>query len=136
MTYSFEIEGKIIGKERPRVNLNTGIVYTPNKTKDYENYIRQIFKIKYPNFEIITSRVSINIIAYIGISKSISKKNKEKMLNDEMSPIKKPDIDNIAKVILDALDGFVLQNDKQVTKMSVEKRYSDVEKLFVKIEEY
>ena len=136
MTYSFEIEGKIIGKERPRVNLNTGIVYTPNKTKEYENYIRQIFKIKYPNFEMITSRVSINIIAYIGISKSISKKDKEKMLNDEMSPIKKPDIDNIAKVILDALDGFVLQNDKQVTKMSVEKRYSDVEKLFVKIEEY
>lgn len=136
MTYSFEIEGKIIGKERPRVNLNTGTVYTPNKTKDYENYIRQIFKIKYPNFEMITSRVSINIIAYIGISKSISKKDKEKVLNDEMSPIKKPDIDNIAKVILDALDGFVLQNDKQVTKMSVEKRYSDVEKLFVKIEEY
>ena len=39
--YEFEVEGKIVGKQRPRVNMYTGNVYTPNKTKDYEEWIKQ-----------------------------------------------------------------------------------------------
>ena len=31
MKYQFEVPGKIVGKERPRVNMNTGRVYTPGK---------------------------------------------------------------------------------------------------------
>ena len=27
MIYEFEVEGKIIGKERPRINMNSGHVY-------------------------------------------------------------------------------------------------------------
>ena len=38
MIYEFEVEGKVVGKQRPRVNMNTGMVYTPNKTKDYEYF--------------------------------------------------------------------------------------------------
>ena len=30
MIYEFEVAGKVVGKERPRVNMNTGRVYTPN----------------------------------------------------------------------------------------------------------
>ena len=59
MKYELEIEGKIVGKERPRVNLNNGRVYTPNKTKEYENYIREYFCLKYHNFKKIEGRVSI-----------------------------------------------------------------------------
>lgn len=43
MIYEFEVEGKIIGKERPRINMNSGHVYTPNRTKDYEALIQQAF---------------------------------------------------------------------------------------------
>ena len=136
MKYKFEVIGEIVGKERPRVNMATGRVYTPNKTKDYEEWIKQSFFIKYPKFDIITNRVKIEIIAYLKIPKSTSKKMAEKMLDDEISPLKKPDIDNIAKVVLDAINNYVIKDDIQVSKMSVEKKYSENEKLIIKIEEY
>lgn len=136
MIYEFEVEGKIIGKERPRVNMNTGMVYTPNKTKDYEFLIQQYFKMKYPRVSEIQGRVSVEIIAYMSIPKSTSKKNRELMLNNEISPTKKPDVDNIAKSILDAMNRFIIHDDNQVSKISVEKRYGEVEKVKIKIEEY
>ena len=73
MIYELEIEGKIVGKERPRVNLNNGRVYTPNKTKDYENYIRECFCLTYPSFKQIEGRVSIEIVAFRTIPKNSSK---------------------------------------------------------------
>lgn len=136
MIYEFEVEGKIIGKERPRVNMNTGMVYTPNKTKDYEFLIQQYFKMKYPRVNEIQGRVSVEIIVYMSIPKNTSKKNRELMLNNEISPTKKPDVDNIAKSILDAMNRFIIHDDNQVSKISVEKRYGEVEKVKIKIEEY
>ena len=50
MEYEFEVIGKIVGKERPRVNMYSGMVYTPTKTKDYETLVQQYFKIKYPKY--------------------------------------------------------------------------------------
>ena len=136
MTYEFDVDGKIIGKERPRVNTNTGFIYTPNKTKDYEFYIEQCFKVKYPNFEQIEGRVSVEIIAYWAIPKSTSKKTKEQTLKGEISPTKKPDVDNIAKSILDAMNNFVFKDDTQVTKISITKLYSEQEFVHIKVIEY
>ena len=136
MIYEFEVEGKIIGKERPRVNMNTGYVYTPNKTKDYEFWIQQCFKIKYPCFTQIEGRVCVEIIAYLAIPKNTSKKKTELMLTNEISPTKKPDVDNIAKSILDAMNGFVFKDDNQVSKISVEKKFAENEKVFVRVGEY
>lgn len=136
MTYEFEVIGDIVGKERPRVNTYTNMVYTPPKTKDYEKLIQQYFLIKYPNHEMLTNRLSIEIIAYMKIPKNTSKKKEKEMLEGIISPTKKPDIDNIAKSILDALNKFVFKDDNQVSKITVEKKYGKVEKVYVKIEEY
>lgn len=134
--YEFEVIGDIVGKQRPRVNMYTGNVYTPNRTKDYEEWIRQSFFIKYPNFEMLSNRVKIEIIAYLKIPKSTSKKMSEKMLDDIVSPLKKPDIDNITKVVLDAINNYVIKDDIQVSKIFVEKKYATEEKLYIKVEEY
>jgi len=136
MKYEFEVVGKIVGKERPRVNMYTCSVYTPGKTKDYETLIQQSFKIKYPQFEMLTGRVCIEIVAYMSIPKNTPKKNIEPMLNNEISPTKKPDIDNIEKSILDALNKFVFHDDNQVSKIMTEKRFGETEKILVKIYEY
>lgn len=136
MIYEFEVEGKIVGKERPRMNMSTGMVYTPGKTKDYEFLVQQYFKMKYPRFEEIQGRVSVEIIAYMSIPKTTSKKNRELMLNNEISPTKKPDVDNIAKSILDAMNRYILHDDNQVSKISVEKRFGEIEKVWIKVEEY
>lgn len=136
MKYEFEVIGEVIGKERPRVNMYTGSVYTPGKTKDYEFLIQQYFKMKYPNYQTLNGRIAIEIIAYLKIPKSTSKIKRQEMLDNKISPTKKPDADNIAKVILDAMNKFVFKDDNQVAKISVEKRYGEEEKVWVSVEEY
>ena len=136
MTYEFEVDGNIVGKERPRVNMYTCTVYTPNKTKDYEELVRQYFKIKYPKHEILKGRLSIEITAYMKIPKSTSKAKQDEMLKNIVSPTKKPDVDNIAKSILDAMNRYVFEDDNQVSKIIIEKKYAIEEKVHIKIEEY
>ena len=136
MKYQFEVPGKIVGKERPRVNMYTGRVYTPGKTKHYEFLVQQYFKMKYPRYEMLEGRLSINIIAYLKIPKSTSKAKVEEMLENKISPTKKPDVDNIAKSILDAMNNFVFKDDNQVSKISVEKRFALEEKAVIEVEEY
>lgn len=136
MIYEFEVEGKVIGKERPRVNMNTGMIYTPNKTKDYEALVQQSFRLKYPRYVELQGRIAIEITAYIKIPNSTSKANKEKMLLGEISPTKKPDIDNIAKSLLDAMNKFIFHDDNQVSKITIEKQYALEDKTKIKVYEY
>ena len=46
---------------------------------------------------------------YVEIPQSKSKKQKEKMITGEIKPIVKPDVDNVAKSILDALNGIIYE---------------------------
>ena len=136
MKYEFEVPGKITGKGRPRVNTITCSAYTPTKTKEYEDLVKQYFIIKYRCAKPLEGRVSVNIKAYFAIPKSISKVQKEDMLRGVISPVKKPDIDNIAKIILDSLNKLAFKDDNQITKLCVEKIYAEEEKVSIVIEEY
>lgn len=136
MIYEFEVPGKITGKGRPRVNTQTAIAYTPTKTREYEELVKQYFILKYRRINPLEGRIKIQIKAYMGMAKNISKKQKEEMIKNTISPTKKPDIDNIAKVILDALNKLAFKDDNQITKLEIEKFYAEEEKVYVKIEEY
>lgn len=136
MTYEFEVPGKIIGKGRPRLNSYTGTVYTPTRTKDYETLVEQYFLLKYPRFKPFEGRVQVEISANFEIPKSVKKADKELMLENKVNPTKKPDIDNIVKIVLDAMNGIAFKDDIQITKLQVEKLYSTSESINVKISEY
>ena len=136
MKYEFEIPGKITGKGRPRVNTITCTAYTPTKTKEYEDLVKQYFIIKYRSAKPLEGRICVSIKAYFAIPKNTSKAQKQEMLEGKLSPVKKPDIDNIAKIILDSLNKLAFKDDNQITKMCIEKIYSEEEKVSVLIEEY
>ena len=136
MIYEFEVPGKVIGKGRPRLNSYTGVVYTPTRTKDYESLIEQYFLLKYPRFKALEGRIKINIIAYFSIPKTTKKADINEMLENNISPTKKPDIDNIVKSILDSMNKFAFKDDNQITKLEVEKKYALEDKIYIKIEEY
>lgn len=136
MIYEFEVPGKIIGKGRPRLNSYTGVVYTPTRTKDYESLVEQYFLLKYPRFKVLEGRIKVNIIAYFSIPKTTKKSDINEMLENNISPTKKPDIDNIVKAILDSMNKFAFKDDNQITKLEVEKKYAIEDKVYVKIEEY
>ena len=136
MIYEFEVPGKVIGKARPRLNSYTGVVYTPTRTKDYESLVEQYFLLKYPRFKALEGRIKVSIIAYFSIPKTTKKADINEMLENNIRPTKKPDIDKIVKLVLDSMNKFAFKDDNQITKLEVEKKYAQEDKVYVKIEEY
>lgn len=121
MIYEFEVIGTIEGKARPRLDIYNGRIYTPKNTRSYEELIRQYFRIKYPRYQTLEGRLAVKIIAYFKPAKNTTKKTRELIEQGAISPTKKPDIDNIGKVMLDALNKIAFKDDNQVTKLEVEK---------------
>lgn len=132
MNFEIEIPGKPMGKQRPK--FGKGFTYTPKETVEYENYVRLIFQQKYgqPN---LTGQIKANIKVYFDIPKSISKAKKAEMLLNSIRPTKKPDCDNIAKAVLDSLNGIAYKDDKQVVFLTVEKFYGDTPKVCLILQE-
>ena len=135
MEVIFEVPGQPRGKERPRWTMvsNTSIVYTPKNTRGYEDMIKTYYKIN--NFKAFKKdeALEVSAIAYYQIPKNTKKSNKLLMLKGNMLPTKKPDIDNIMKVVLDALNGIAYHDDSQVCKVNFMKMYSEDPKLKILI---
>ena len=112
------------GKERPRAAKlrDRTIVYTPKKTKDYEREIATAYRTQCRG--IFSGAVAIEIHAYYEIPKSASRKRVLDMVSDRERPTKKPDGDNIAKAVCDALNGVAYKDDSQVVDLTVRKYYS------------
>lgn len=56
------------------------------------------------------------------------------MLAGYEKPCKKPDIDNIAKVILDSLNDIAYHDDTQVVSLCVVKKYAETPRVEVEIQ--
>ena len=67
------------------------------------------------------------------MQKSTSKKKRQQMLAGLIRPTKKPDLDNVIKSILDALNKVAYHDDTQIVSLSVEKFYSDSPRVEVAI---
>ncbi|MGX4600263.1 RusA family crossover junction endodeoxyribonuclease [Faecalimicrobium sp. JNUCC 81] len=133
MKVDFTIEGEPVGKDRPRFNTNTGRAYTTDKTRMYEDYIKLLYRSQVKHF--FDSYVRLSIKAYYSIAKSDSKKKKQDKLLNILRPSKKPDGDNILKLIADSLNTIAYKDDAQVVEMNVEKYFSDNPRVEVTIEE-
>lgn len=134
MKYKFEIKEKAIGKQRPRYSSKTHRMYTPTKTSTFEEKVKWAFKSKY-NIEtkLSTKPFKAKIIAVFEPTKSLSQKKKEELLYSEYT--KKPDADNIAKIILDSLNELAYKDDNQVAELLVLKQYGDENRIIVELEE-
>ena len=129
---SIIIPGKPLGKQRPRV-LKTGIAYTPKETVNYETFVKMLYLEKYAGKKPFEGPVSMLISAFYQIPKSASKGRREAMARHHILPTTRPDIDNIAKIIMDALAGVAYQDDKQVTSCAINKLYSHEPKVVVDV---
>lgn len=128
----FVIYEKPIGKGRPRFT-RTGHTYTPDKTKRFENLVKnearkQLKGQLMPDYE---GEVQISIKANFEPNKSASKRKRELLLGTGC--MKKPDADNIAKIILDSLNKVAYKDDNQVTKLKVTKAYANTDSIEVEI---
>lgn len=129
----FLVAGEPVGKGRPRFT-KQGHAYTPDKTRDYEKTVGLCYQVRADGHK-FTSPVRVRIMAYYGVPKSKSKKVAADMLDGYIRPTKKPDIDNIAKAVLDGLNGIAWDDDKQIVELIVCKRYCVDPMVIVAIEE-
>lgn len=129
----FVVIGKPLGKARPRVTRNG--TYTPQKTVNYEALIRYTFQSEFPNHKPFEGYVEAEIKAIFDVPKSYSKKKTLELLNGSYNYDHKPDLDNIAKIVLDSLNGIAYKDDSQITELKVIKEYGEQAKIIVKLEE-
>lgn len=127
------IDGQPQGKARARTTRHG--TYTLQKTVDYENLVKYTYlqenSPKWQNNE----PLEVEIIARYEIPKGTSKANKQKMLDGLIYPTKKPDADNIAKIICDALNKVAYNDDSQIVSLNITKEYSEIPCVIVLIDE-
>ena len=126
------VPGEPVAKGRPRVT-KWG-TYTPEKTKNYETLVKELYFMKHGQ-TLLEGELSIQVKAYFKIPKSTSKKKRKLMMDKCIRPTKKPDIDNILKIIGDSLNDIAYKDDKQIVKASIEKYYSEEPRVEVEIKE-
>ncbi|MGU8664601.1 RusA family crossover junction endodeoxyribonuclease [Clostridium perfringens] len=115
------VTGKIRGKARPRIC--RGHAFTPKDTVQYEKLVRECYQKQDGRY--LEGSVRALIIAYYKIPKSYSKKRVQAIRDGLEKPKKKPDADNIAKIILDSLNGIAYKDDSQIIELSVIKIYTE-----------
>lgn len=119
---NFAVPGAPVGKARPRVT-RQGHAYTPQKTKDYENLVRQCYLSQIGEIKFVGKKpLEVLIEAEFPLPKSTPKKKIGIM--DETYHTRKPDGDNLAKSILDALNGIAFEDDSAVSVLTVVKTWT------------
>ncbi len=124
MQVEFVIHAAPEGKARPRVTMHG--TYTPRSTREYEHLIQVEYK-RQGGKDFGNAPLFVHIKAYYPIPASASKRNAAKMALGYTVPTKKPDADNIAKAVCDALNGIAYHDDAQIVDLFVRKRYTDTE---------
>lgn len=118
-------------KQRPQFS-GRGAAYTPKKTRDYEEAVKTWAMDNYgkrPVFHPV--KVTIEIIDPIPSRWG----EKMKLLaNMQLLFKQQGDIDNKAKAILDAVNGVLFVDDKQISELVIRRRYSGVDGFCLKIE--
>jgi Holliday junction resolvase RusA-like endonuclease len=124
-----DVVGRPVGKARPRVCVRGGkaMAYTPAKTAGYEQVVRGAAIEAMKGRKLLTGPIIAKIYFFFKPPKSYW----DKRLGCPC--IVKPDIDNLAKSILDSLNGIVYKDDSLIFQLFVTKRYADIDMAKIKI---
>lgn len=133
----FVIPGEPCAQGRPRFTTKNGYAkaYDHEKSRNYKAFVRYIATAaaKQQGWTYTYLPLYVEIIAYMGIPKSKSKKWRAAAIRGQERPTKKPDTDNIFKLVTDALSGVIYADDKQIVSCRVQKWYSEEPRTEVRI---
>ena len=132
---SFTVHTAPKGKARARTVRSGGKVhsYTPQETKDFEKLVAYEYKTQCREYfeKMKNSKLKlpleVEIHAYFAIPKSFTKGKRLAAECNRIRPTVKPDCDNIAKAVCDALNKIAYDDDSQITVLSVLKLYTTEE---------
>lgn len=102
--HKFVVQGAPVPKGRPRVNTKTGQAFTPKRTKDFEALVQQhaaLSNLPPP----LKGPVTVHLLFVTKIAENGNSR---------------ADIDNMAKAIMDAINGICYADDRQVRRLICE----------------
>lgn len=119
VSFEWRPEHGVTGKGRPRV-LKSGRTYTPLKTKEASaevvvEWLSHVGSAEQKLYAEYDGPVKMTILYSRELPKSASEKRIQE--ND----LQKPDIDNVAKLIMDALNGYAYKDDSQIVELNIRK---------------
>ncbi len=116
----FPIEPK--PKGRPKFT-RQGHAYTPKTTLEYETKIKEFYKEQTEDF--YDTAIRVRLVFNMAIPKSTSKKKSNLMMTGVIKcTVHNGDADNLAKAVLDALNGLAYEDDCLITKLTIIKKYA------------
>jgi Holliday junction resolvase RusA-like endonuclease len=108
--------------------------YTDAKTAAYEAAAAFEYRKAAKGFKFSKNTpIGVIIYAFYPIAKSTSKTMRAKMLDGTVHPMKKPDLDNVSKAVLDALNGVAYHDDAQVITLKVKKMHGEQPRVVVSV---
>ena len=120
------IDGKPTGKGRPRFVRQTGRAFTPGDTKRAENRIQLAWleagRPRLPEGPIV-------VYVSLALARPRSHWRKDGSLSAEGLrspwPLRKPDVDNALKLLLDALNGCAYRDDVDIVHAGIQRRWAN-----------
>ena len=115
------IPGEPVAQPRPKVSTRGGFARAYVDSKHPIHAYKQAIRLAYVNAggEVLDGPVHVSVICWFDRPKGHSKKRKE----HPEPKTTKPDSDNLAKAILDGLNGIAYHDDSQVYSLQIEKWY-------------
>lgn len=129
------VPGDPVGKERPRHDPRhpERRPHTPQKTKNYEETVAWHWKnARGPKLD---GPIRLRIVWHCRIPKSASKAKRAAMNSGQILPMTRPDLDNVCKSVMDALNGVAYHDDSQIVSLTAIRRYAEITGIFVEVEQ-
>jgi Holliday junction resolvase RusA-like endonuclease len=128
LVVTFSVDAIPHGKGRPRFRRIGNFVstYTDAKTKTYEALVKEEAQKAMGSSEPLETPVAFYCHIRLPVPKSYPKKRVEACLSCSEWPTKKPDWDNVAKSVADAMNDVVYLDDSQIVFASISKKYSTI----------
>ena len=135
MKLTFDIEP--VAQGRPRFSSFGKHVraYDPPPSAMFKGQLKQMVMPMLPtDFVPYDTAVKVDIAFFRQDKKRLSKAEKELKGKGKYRPVTRPDVDNYAKGVLDALSGIVYTDDNIIVDLHVSKHYSDEPRIEFEIE--
>lgn len=116
---AFTIPGRLSGKGRPKFVKATGHAFTPSKTRSMEAVVRSLGHEAMAGRPPLLGATSLTIRIFLNPTPSWSKKRQAAAV----FATGKPDLDNVAKLVGDALNGIAWNDDAQLCDVAISRRY-------------
>jgi len=125
----FEIEGKPIPWAAHKGYGRRAFNPRYKEREFYQWKLRQQYLHDFP----IETAVKVSVTYFMSIPTSFSKKMKEKALSGELLHVKRPDVDNLNKFLMDCIKDVVIKDDSQIVEQTAKKVYGAVARTFVEV---